>query len=134
VGVGREAESGLVLSAHQASILSHLDDVEPTSMSELAEHMGVTLSTMSLGIKRLVAGGYVVSERSATDRRVVELRLTAAGVRMKEAQTVLDPERVDAVLGRLNRDERNRAIAGLRLLAEAASEQMRAWSRAGIPA
>jgi DNA-binding MarR family transcriptional regulator len=130
----RDAVTGAELSAHQASILSHLDDVEPTSMSELAEHMGVTLSTMSLGIKRLVAGGYVVSARNASDRRVVELRLTAAGVRMKEAQTVLDPERVDAVLGRLKRDERTRAIEGLRLLARAAGEQMRAWSRVETPA
>jgi DNA-binding MarR family transcriptional regulator len=128
----RDPASGGSLSAHQASILSHLDEVEPTSMSELAEHMGVTLSTMSLGIKRLVAGGYVVSERSTADRRVVELRLTRAGVRMKEAQTVLDAERVDAVLGRLNREERTRAIEGLRLLAEASDEQMRAWSRAEL--
>jgi MarR family transcriptional regulator, organic hydroperoxide resistance regulator len=127
----RDAASGGELSAHQASILSHLDEVEPTSMSELSEHMGVTLSTMSLGIKRLVAGGYVVSERSDTDRRVVELRLTGAGVRMKEAQTVLDAERVDAVLGRLSRGERNQAIEGLRLLAQASAEQMRAWSNAG---
>lgn len=130
----RDPATGGELSAHQASILSHLDDVEPTSMSELAEHMGVTLSTMSLGIKRLVAGGYVESERSATDRRVVELRLTEAGVRMKEAQTVLDPERVDAVLGRLKREDRTRAIQGLRLLAAASGEQMRAWSRAETPA
>jgi DNA-binding MarR family transcriptional regulator len=130
----RDAATGGELSAHQASILSHLDDVEPTSMSELAEHMGVTLSTMSLSIKRLVMGGYVESGRSDADRRVVELRLTAAGVRMKEAQTVLDPGRVDAVLSRLNRDERSRALQGLRLLARASGEQMRAWSRAETPA
>ena len=130
----RDEVTGGELSAHQASILSHLDDVEPTSMSELAEHMGVTLSTMSLSVKRLLAGGYVESERSDADRRVVELRLTTAGVRMKEAQTVLDPARVDAVLGRLSRDERAGAIAGLRLLARASGEQMRAWTRVETPA
>jgi DNA-binding MarR family transcriptional regulator len=130
----RDEATGEELSAHQASILSHLDDVEPTSMSELAEHMGVTLSTMSLSIKRLLAGGYVESERSEADRRVAELRLTTAGVRMKEAQTVLDPARVDAVLARLSRDERAGAIEGLRLLARASGEQMRAWARVETPA
>ena len=40
------------VSAHQASILDHLDPVEPTSLQDLASHMGVTPGTMSLAIER----------------------------------------------------------------------------------
>lgn len=114
-----------VLSAHQASILSHLDDVEGTRLTDLAEHMGVTLSTMSLAVSRLVRDGYVAREQDRDDRRQIKLRLTPDGVRMKEAQTVLDESTVVRMLGRMSEDERTRALEGLRLLAAAAHEEMK---------
>ena len=45
-----DPDSGTKVSARQASILSHLDSVEPTAVSALAAHMGVTVSTMSIAI------------------------------------------------------------------------------------
>jgi len=126
----RDPASGEVLSAYRAGILSHLDDVEPTSMTELAEHMGVTISTMSLAAKALVAGGWVRSERSVRDRRVVELRLTEAGVRMRDTQSVLDPARVLDVVASLPDAERAAAIRGLELLARAGQARMAEWTRA----
>src|SRR5215472_17217846 len=75
----RDTRSGRVLSAHQASILDHLDEVEPTGLLELAKHLGVTASTMSLTIDRLVRGGYVRKQADRVDRRRVGLRLTRAG-------------------------------------------------------
>src|SRR6476620_6012648 len=50
----RDPRSGNLLSVHQASVLDHLDDVEPTGLRDLATHMGVTASTMSLTVDRLV--------------------------------------------------------------------------------
>src|SRR5579863_5807042 len=102
----RDQASDAVLSAHQASVLDHLDDVDTTSLFNLARHMGVTASTMSLTVDRLERGGYVTRERSKEDGRRVDLRLTAAGVRIKRQQKVLEPELVQAVLSRL--DERKR--------------------------
>ena len=55
----RDEATQAVLSAHQASVLDHLDDVEGTSLATLARHMGVTASTMSLTVDRLERGGYV---------------------------------------------------------------------------
>ena len=49
----RDPETGGELSAHQASILDHLDEVDAMSMTSLAGHMGVTVATMSLAIDRL---------------------------------------------------------------------------------
>src|SRR3982751_6507780 len=94
----RDEATQAVLSAHQASILDHLDEVQPTSLFDLARHMGVTASTMSITMDRLVRGGYVVRERSTGDRRRVDLRLTAAGLRIKKQQKVLEPDLVAAVL------------------------------------
>jgi DNA-binding MarR family transcriptional regulator len=125
--------SSRLLSAHQAGILSHLDDVEPTRLGELAAHLGVTLSTMSLQVERLVRRGYVIRRRDRADRRALSLRLTESGVRVKRAQTVLDPPRVASLLGRLTREERERALEGLALLAGAAEEEMAARSRGDSP-
>lgn len=123
----RDPDTGDELSAHQASLLSHLDEVDPTTITELAEHMGVTVSTMSLGVKRLVRDGYVERDPSPEDGRVVHLRLTGRGVRVRDAQTVLDPERVRLLLEQLGETDRERALEGLELLAGAAGEALRAW-------
>ena len=121
--------AGRVLSAHQASILDHLDEVEGTSLTELARHMGVTAGTMSIAVDRLVRHGYVRRVRDREDGRRVLIRLTAAGVRIREAKSVLDPARVEAMLGRLAPAEREEGLRGLALLAHAAQLEMHA--RAG---
>jgi DNA-binding MarR family transcriptional regulator len=118
----RDPLSQKLLSRHQASILDHLDDVDPTTLNDLARHMGVTAGTMSLSIDRLEGKGYVMRIRDTADRRRVHLRLTAAGVRVREASSVLDQTRVETLLGRLDDADREAAIRGLALLAGAASD------------
>jgi DNA-binding MarR family transcriptional regulator len=122
----RDQESQRVISAHQASVLDHLDDVEGTSLLALAQHMGVTPSTMSLTVDRLERGGYVTRERSEQDKRRVDLRLTPAGLKIKRQDKVLEPELVAAVLARLNDSKRRQALRGLELLAEASADMIRA--------
>lgn len=116
----RDPQTQRLLSRHQASILDHLDEIEPTTVMDLASHMGVTAATMSLSIDRLERKGYVVRLKDAKDRRRVHVRLTTAGVRVREASSVLDPARVEALVARLTDDQRTRAIEGLGLLADAA--------------
>jgi DNA-binding MarR family transcriptional regulator len=77
---------------------------------------------MSLSIDRLERKGYVVRVRDTADRRRVQLRLTTAGVRVRQQSSVLDPPRVEALVGRLTAAEREAAVRGLELLARAAAE------------
>lgn len=116
----RDARTGATLSAHQASILDHLDAVAATTLSDLARHLGVTPGTMSVAVDRLVRDGYVVRNWDERDRRRVQLRLSDAGTRVREANSVLDPARVEALIGQLAPPDRERALAGLALLARAA--------------
>jgi DNA-binding MarR family transcriptional regulator len=120
----RDPATRKLVSAHQASILDHLDERDPTSLTLLARHMGVTAGTMSVAVDRLVRAGYVRRARDPTDGRRVQLRLTSAGARVRDAHSVLEPERVRAMLARLNPRERTDALHGLRLLAEAAMREM----------
>jgi len=117
----RDPDSRAVLSERQASVLDHLDEADPTTLGELADHLGVTASTMSVTVDRLVSGGYVGRDRDPADGRRLRLRLTAAGARMKAAQSVLDPDRVAAMLRQLTPAERADALRGLALLGRAAT-------------
>ena len=113
-----------LLSRHQASILDHLDEIDPMTLNDLARHMGVTPATMSLAIDRLERKGFVARTRDTVDRRRVHLRLTAAGVRVRESSSVLDPPRVEALVARLDDHDRAAAIRGLALLAGAATRDV----------
>jgi len=120
----RDPETGRELSAHQASILDHLDDKEPTSLMVLAKHMGVTASTMSLSVARLVRSGHLLREKDPGDARRVCLRLTRDGSRIKSMQKVLDPDLVYDLLTRLSPEDREAGLRGLELLAAAAEQQV----------
>jgi DNA-binding MarR family transcriptional regulator len=110
------------VSAHDASLLAHLDEREPTHARKLAKHLGVTNSTLSAALKRLDALGYIGRRPDPKDRRQVELSLTPLGAEAMSAASVLDHRRVAAVLERLSPRKRSQAVAGLALLAEAARE------------
>src|SRR5437868_1057202 len=113
----RDASTGRTISANQASILDHLDEVDATSLTDLARHMGVTLSTMSLAADRLESQGYLLRQRDPGDGRRVALRLTARGALIKAQQKVLDPGRLRSLLSHLTAAERKDALRGLALLA-----------------
>ena len=125
----RDPKTRRMLSAHQASILDHLDEREPVMLLDLARHMGVTPSTMSLHVERLVRRGYVLRERDTRDARRLRLRISASGARIRAANSVLDPERVRAMLSRLSAAERAEGVRGLEILAKAANEQVEEKTR-----
>jgi DNA-binding MarR family transcriptional regulator len=128
----RDPQSDVHVSAHQVSILDHLDANAPTMLTDLAGHMGVTPATMSIAIGRLVERGYVTRALDPVDRRKVQLRLTDAGVRVCAANSVLEPTLVEEMLDALSAADRDAALRGLQLLARGAqaAQQTRARSSA----
>jgi MarR family transcriptional regulator, organic hydroperoxide resistance regulator len=108
------------LSSADSSVLAHLDEQTPMRPAALARHLGVGAPTLSATLARLESLGYVSRQRSDGDGRAIELRLTAKGARAMRATSVLDADRIRAVLATLSDDERIRAVAGLELLARGA--------------
>jgi len=119
-GHAQDPLGGPRITSHQGRVLAFLDAADPTMVGELAEHLGVTASTMSLTLKRMEEAGYVRRDRDPADRRVTNVRLTQAGVRARDAQRELDPGRLGRALALMDPAERRDALRGLALLAVAA--------------
>ena len=125
----REDESGKTVTEHQASILDHLHTAHPVTLSKLAEHMGVSRSTMSINVKRLVRGGYIACRRDKGDRRSIGLTLTAAGARIKEQNTLLEPELVKQMFSFMSPGELEIALQGIERLGRSARALLQRRSR-----
>src|SRR5688500_8365101 len=91
----------------------------------LAAHLGVAASTLSAAIARLERLGYITSSAPESDKRQRELRLTAKGAEAMASTSVLDVDRVRALLELLQPRERKAAVRGLALLAAAARKMRR---------
>ena len=118
----RAASTEWRISSQDASILVHLDRKLGLSPRKLAAHLGVAPSTLSAAIARLAELGYLTSSPGQTDRRQRELRLTARGAEAVSSTSVLNAERVQALLSKLKPNERRAAVRGLALLARAARQ------------
>jgi len=108
------------LSAHDSTLLAHLDESRATTAGDLARHLGVAASTLSAALARLEKLGHLTRTPARRDRRIIELRLTVQGAEAMADTSVLDRRRVAAVLAELSPREQKRAVAGLVLLARAA--------------
>lgn len=126
-----DSDKNVKLTANQVSILDHLDRQESVTLYDLAMHMGVTPSTMSISVDRVVKLGYVKKEKDKKDARKTNLTLTAAGEKIKRNNSVLDPELVKNVMARLSPEELKLAMDGLGLLAYAAEMEMKSKSLRG---
>jgi DNA-binding MarR family transcriptional regulator len=116
----RDDERGKAITEHQASVLNHLDAARPTTVSKLAEHIGVGRSAMSITVARLVRDGYIARKRSPADGRSIGLTLTRAGARIKEQNTVLDPDLLKQMFRLIPPNELETALQGIERLAKGA--------------
>lgn len=115
------------LSDRDSSVLAHLDELSPVNAGSLAKHLGIGPSTMTEVIDHLEEIGLV--ERRRVGRKV-ELRITKAGVEQMQSTSVLDAGRLDALLARVPAAQREAAVRGIELLAEAARRLMGSKRRA----
>jgi DNA-binding MarR family transcriptional regulator len=118
----RKRSNASGLSDRDSSILSHLSQTTQVTASALARHVGVQPSTLSATLKRLQTLGYIDRSAEPSDRRVQRLKLTERGEIAMAAASVLDPDRVSALLALLRHRDRMRAVEGLALLAAAARQ------------
>jgi DNA-binding MarR family transcriptional regulator len=122
-------ETGKYVSERQAAVLDHLDAKRPVSLTRLAEHMGIGRSAMSIMVSRLRRSGYVSRTADASDGRRIGLRLTTAGMKIKEQNTILDLDLARELFSLLRPDEAERALRGIEMLAQSARIMLRRRKR-----
>ncbi|HKW87205.1 MAG TPA: MarR family winged helix-turn-helix transcriptional regulator [Candidatus Acidoferrales bacterium] len=125
----RADESGKSLTEHQASVLDHLHSARPLTLSRLAEHMGIGRSAMSIEASRLVRGGYIARTRDKSDARCVGLRLTAKGARVRDENSILDPDLVREMFRLMRPNDLESALKGIEALAKHAAIMLRRRKR-----
>jgi len=86
---------------------------------------------MSITAKRLVRGGYIRRTQDRNDARCVGLTLTPAGARVKEQNTVLDPELAKKMFRLMSAGELEKALQGIESLARQARILLRQRKRGG---
>ncbi len=111
------------LSARDSTILAHVGADQWESPSRLARHLGITLGTLSEATTKLEELGYLEVTVDPNDERRRRLRLTTRGVEAMKGASVLDTERLKALVKRLSEEERQQVVHGLRLLADAAARE-----------
>ncbi len=67
------------LTRNEMRIIFRVGEGDPKKMSELADAMGVSKATMTCSMNLLARKGYVYTERTKEDKRVVIAKLTEAG-------------------------------------------------------
>ena len=120
----RAATSSVQLSARDSAILAHFEDSKSLRPSKLARHLGVARSTLSQALKKLVALGYISSQKNETDHRHLNLQLTKQGREAMQAASVLDKDKVAQLLRQLTPAQRKTGLEGLAVLARAAGIAM----------
>lgn len=103
----------------QLKVLFLLYSAESASMGRLAASLGVTLSTVTGIVDRLVEHGMVLREEDPHDRRLVVCRPTREGAAVAERLNHAGNSRLRAVLDRLSQAQLRCVVDGLQLLTDA---------------
>ena len=116
----RKRSTEHALSARDSAILAHCSADTPILPAKLAKHLSIARSTLSEAMKKLTQTGYVRRMPAVDgDGRHSGILLTAQGLRAIRDTSVLESERLAAVLEEASPADRATIIAGLTKLAEA---------------
>ena len=66
------------LSMSEMHVLEAVDKESSPSMSAVANHLNVTLGTLTTAVKKIVEKGFLIKEKFTQDQRIYYLRLTDA--------------------------------------------------------
>src|SRR6478735_5512510 len=121
-GTGRMVKAGISMThLHILWVLEHHGELP---MSRLAELLDVSLSNATGLIDRMEERGLVERVRVPDDRRVVIVRASADGVRIRDEIEALKQDRMRSILGRLNHKQLDRLLGAIGDLRAAMADEI----------
>ncbi|MDZ8056422.1 MAG: MarR family winged helix-turn-helix transcriptional regulator [Aulosira sp. ZfuVER01] len=112
------------LSVPQFRTLAFLDRYPSSSLSQVAEHLGVTRATASTLTDRLVQKNLVSRVENPQERRHVLLNLTDAGKYHLQQIRALTSARIASVLSNLPEEQMRSVVEGLTVLSSTFEQVM----------
>jgi DNA-binding MarR family transcriptional regulator len=110
-GTGRMVKAGISMThLHILWVIEHHGELP---MSRLADLLDVSLSNATGLVDRMAERGLVERVRVPDDRRVVIVRASAEGVRIRDEIEALKQDRMRSILGRLKPDQLARVLVAL---------------------
>jgi DNA-binding MarR family transcriptional regulator len=110
-GTGRMVKAGISMThLHILWVLEHHGDLP---MSRLADLLDVSLSNASGLIDRMEERGLIERVRVPDDRRVVVVKASPEGARIRDEIEALKQDRMRSILGRLAPDQRTRLLEAI---------------------
>ncbi|MEG0780421.1 MAG: MarR family transcriptional regulator [Oscillospiraceae bacterium] len=115
--IRKTGESPLTISElHLVEAISQCEAGENT-VSDIAAQLHITLSSVTIGVNKLVQKGYAQKDRSRTDGRSVHITLTEQGQRMEAEHRRFHEGMVEAVARELEQEERDTLLVAMEKLA-----------------
>jgi DNA-binding MarR family transcriptional regulator len=91
---GRRLNRKYDISGGQVGVLRYIEFRGPCSLGDIRRVTGGHLSALGQKVDRLEAAGWIERRRNPTDRRKLEIRLTAKARRMLKREPLVGPARV----------------------------------------
>ncbi|MHB9094159.1 MAG: MarR family winged helix-turn-helix transcriptional regulator [Eubacteriales bacterium] len=110
---------GEEISLVQSHILHEITRQTEPSMLQVAEALGVDITTFSRQIKTLVRKGLVKKTTDPEDRRIQLLSLTPEGQRVKKEIDLLMERYMEKIFSKMTEFEREMVLRSIKLLNEA---------------
>jgi DNA-binding MarR family transcriptional regulator len=121
-GTGRMVKAGISMThLHVLWVLEHHGEM---TMSRLAEMLDVSFSNATGLVDRMEERGLVERARVPDDRRVVIVRASEQGARMRDEIEAIKQDRMRSILGRLGPDQLTRVLSALGDLRTAVVEEI----------
>ena len=93
------------LTNNDMNIIEAVGLGEGDKMSNIARKLGITVGSLTTSMNALVNKKYVIRERSEEDRRVVNIRLNAKGVKAYQHHAEFHRKMVEAVVEYMTEEE-----------------------------
>lgn len=121
-GTGRMVKAGISMThLHILWVLEHHGDL---TMSRLADLLDVSLSNATGLVDRMEERGLVERVRVPDDRRVVLVRASADGARIRDEIEALKHDRIRSILGRLPAERLERVLGAITDLREVVDDDL----------
>jgi len=121
--IDRKEKARLKMTVPQCYTLVSLKNGLPVNMNELSKRVGISVSTTTRNVDRLVKGGYLERIRSKVDRRSVLIKLTPQGQRIVKDLQEREKDFANKVLRKIPVNKRRQVIESMNILVKALQAQ-----------